>query len=189
MWSSCNSPCSWKIIIQRQICLHFVACPRNCMALQMLTTWDDYCFFIMEGRRIFGIRDGGKRIVPLPQCFRLGNFISNKASMGNWLTPCNLDVFTGILKFKVVALLQILHYFRRLFLRVHWGLKKWMKQIESCFIRSFLECSSYLNYFRSYLKPGSSWGLSSIYLQTSLYIKMLPSAYFQPGRNMPFPHS
>lgn len=78
------------------------------MALHMLTTRDDYCIFIMEGRRIFGIRDGKKRIVPLPQRFRLGNCISNKASVGNLLMPCKLDVFTGILKFKVVALLQIL---------------------------------------------------------------------------------
>lgn len=58
----------------------------------------------------------GKRIVPLPQCFRLGNVISNKASVRNLLMPCKLDVFTGILKFKVVALLQILHYFGRLLL-------------------------------------------------------------------------
>lgn len=30
--------------------------------------------------------------------------------------PCILDVFTGILNFKVVALLQVLHYFGRLLL-------------------------------------------------------------------------
>lgn len=30
--------------------------------------------------------------------------------------PCILDVFTGILNFKVVAILQILHYFGRLLL-------------------------------------------------------------------------
>lgn len=104
--------------------------------------------------------------------------------------PCNLDVFSGILKFKVVALLQILHYFGRLLpspseLRS----EEMNKANRKLFCKIILGMSLLFEVLQKLFKTWQLLGLSSVYLQTSLCVKMLPSAYFQPVWNMPFTHS
>lgn len=105
-------------------------------------------------------------IIPLP----LGSAseISNNSSTETILMLFQLGcVYLGYLSLKLRLYYRFCITFSGYhFLQVKWYLKKLVRQIESCCIRSFLEC------LPSVIWINGSWELSFVYQKTCPFMKM-----------------